>query len=126
MATLKISGIMSRASFIRFKDKMILKFDLSNLDDIEDVKAIVEYSRAMVEQMPKKSMVGLVDFTGLKVTEEVVKLTAFCNPYFRASAVIAPDLESTGLANAMINNFAGINLPIHPEEETALMWLFSQ
>ena len=121
---------MKRASFFRFEEKMILKFDLSNLDEIGEVKRVVNYFRSLVEKMPKQSMVGLVNFSGLKVTEEVtqeiIRLTEFCSPYFRASAVIAPDLESTGLAKALINHFGKINLPIHPEEETAKKWLFTQ
>ena len=130
MSKLKITEIMNRASFFRFEEKMILKFDLSHLDEIEEVKRIVNYFRSLVEKMPKQSMVGLVDFSGLKVTEEVtqemIRLTEFCNPYFRASAMIANDLESTGLAKAVINHFGKINFPIHPEEESAKKWLFTQ
>ncbi len=130
MSKLKISEIMNRASFIRFKENRILKFDLSHLDEIEDIKTIVEYFRGMVEMMPKKSIVGLVVFSGLKVTEEVtqeiIRLTEFCNPYFRASAVIANDLESAGLAKAVINHFGKINFLIYPEEESAKNWLFTQ
>jgi hypothetical protein len=40
--------------------------------------------------------------------------------------VIAADPESTGLAMAVINHFGKINLPIHPEEDSAKKWLITQ
>lgn len=130
MAKLKRVEIMNRASFLRHNTKMILKFDLSNLHEIEDIKRVVEYFRSMVTKMPKKSIVGLVDFTGLRVTDEVVQemilLTESCNPYFRATGVIAVDDASTGLAKAVINYFGKINIPLYQEEAPAKAWLFSQ
>jgi len=72
MSKLKLVEVMKRASFLRDGEKMILKFDLSNLNDVEDVKKIAEYFRSMVTKMPQKSLVGLVDFTGLKIADEVV------------------------------------------------------
>lgn len=130
MSKLKRVEIMNRASFLRHGAKMILKFDLSNLDNVEDVKRVVEYFGSMVKSMPKKSMVGLVDFSGLKVadevTQEMIILTESCNPYFRATAVIAFDAITIKLAESVINHFGKINLPIYQEEESAKEWLFSQ
>ena len=130
MSKLKRVEIMNRASFLRYGAKMILKFDLSNLDEVEDVKRVVEYFGSMVKSMPKKSMVGLVDFSGLKVADEVIqemiRLTESCNPYFRATAVIVNDATTTSLAESVINHFGKINLPIYQEEESAKKWLFSQ
>ena len=130
MSTLKRLEIMNRACFLRDGAKRILKFDLSNLDEAEDVKRIVEYFRSLVEKMPKKSMVGLVDFVGLEVADEVVpemiSLTEFCSPYFRATAVIANNDATKSLANAVISHYEKINMPIYQTEETAKEWLFSQ
>ncbi|MDH3997915.1 MAG: hypothetical protein OET90_03650, partial [Desulfuromonadales bacterium] len=81
---------MKRATFMKFKDKMILKCDLSSLDSAEKVDRVVSYFLSMVKQMPPKSLVGLVDFTDLKVADEVVSemihLRENCNPHFRATA----------------------------------------
>ncbi len=130
MSKLKRIEIMNRASFLRFGSKMILKFDLSNLDKVEDVNRVVEYFGAMVKSMPKKSTVGLVDFNGLKVadevTQEMIRLTESCNPYFRATAVIANDASTVKLAESVINHFGKINLPIYQEEGSAKEWLFTQ
>ena len=130
MSKLKRVEIMSRARFLRDGAKMILKFDLSELENAEDVKKVVEYFSSMVAKMPKKSMVGLVDFTGLKVadevTQEMIHLTEFCNPYFRATAVIAKNQATTSLAEAVKKHFGKINMPIYQEEEPAKEWLFSQ
>lgn len=130
MKKLTRPGIMKRATFIKTMGKMILKFDLSSLDSIEDVGRVVDYFLSMVTRMPKKSLVGLVDFTGLKVADEVVpemiRLTEFCNPYFRATAVLANEPATISLAHDVINHFGRINLPIYQEEETAKKWLFTQ
>ena len=109
---------------------MILKFDLSNLESIEDVERVVAYFRSVVEKMPQKSIVGLVDFNGLTVADvvvqEMIRLAEFCNPYFRATAVITNDEASMTLANAVISHFGKINMPIYQEEVAAKEWLFAQ
>ena len=109
MKKLTRAEIMKRASFLRDGAKMILKFDLSNLESSEDVERVVAYFRSVVERMPKKSIVGLVDFSGLKVTDEVtqemIHLTEYCNPYFRATAVVTNDTTTTSLAESVINHF---------------------
>ena len=121
---------MKRASFLRDGEKMILKFDLSNLENSEDVERVATYFRAMVERMPKKSIVGLVDFNGLTVADEVVQeminLTEFCNPYFRATAAIANEPAALSLLESVKNHFGKINLPVYQEETAAKEWLFTQ
>lgn len=130
MKKLTRAEIMNRASFLRSDGKMILKFDLSELEDAEEVKRVVKYFSSLVAKMPKKSMVSLADFNGLIVTEEVTReligLAESCNPYFRATAVIANDDATTSLANAVISHFGKINMPIYQEEELAKEWLFTQ
>lgn len=122
--------IMKRATFLRDGAKMILKFDLSNLENSEDVEKVIAYFRSMVGRMPKKSIVGLVDFNGLTVSDavfqEMIKLTEFCNPYFRATAAIANDSSTTSLVESVINHFGKINLPIYQDENKAKEWLFTQ
>ena len=130
MTKLTRAEVMKRASFLRSKDKMILKFDLSGLETDEEVKRVVKYFGSMVGRMPKKSLVGLADFNGLNVTEEVTQeligLAESCNPYFRATATIANDDATIGLANAVANHFGKINMPIYQDEELAKEWLFTQ
>jgi hypothetical protein len=130
MSKLKLTEVIKRASFVRTGTKMILKFDLSNLESIEDVQRVDVYFRSLVEKMPKKSIVGLVDFSGLTVADEVVdemiSLTEFCNPYFRATAAIANEPAEISLLESVINHFDGINLPVCQEETTAREWLFTQ
>jgi hypothetical protein len=130
MSKLKLSEVMKRASFLRAGTKMILKVDLSILESIEDVERVDVYFRTMVEKMPKKSIVGLVDFSGLTVADEIVQqmisLTEFCNPYFRATAAIAKTPAEISLVEAVINHFGKINMPVYQEEVAAKEWLFSQ
>ena len=130
MSKIKRVEIMNRACFLRHEEKIIMKFDLSNLDEVEDVKRVSEYFGSMVKGMPKKSMVGLVCFNGLsvadEVTREMISLTELCSPHFRATAMIVDNDATTSLANAVISHFGKINMPIYQEEEPAKEWLFSQ
>ena len=130
MARLKSVEVMKRASFIRDGKKMILKFDPSSLESIEDLERVVEYFKSMVEKMPKGSLLAMVDFSGLAFTDEVlqqmIQLSKFCGPYVRASAAVSNDPISTRLANAVINHFENINMPIFQGEGTAREWLFTQ
>ena len=130
MSKLTRAEVMNRASFLRSDAKMIMKFDLSGLETVEEVKKVVKYFNSLAARMPKKSMVGLADFNGLIVTEEVtqelIHLAESCNPYFRATAVIANDDATISLANAVISHFGKINMPIYQEEELAKEWLFTQ
>ena len=122
--------IMNRASFFRSDGKMILKFDLSSLETDEEVKRVAKYFKSLVTNMPKKSLVGLADFNGLivtkEVTQELIHLAESCSPYFRATATIANDDATVGLANAVASHFGKINMPIYQEEELAKDWLFTQ
>jgi hypothetical protein len=130
MTKLTRKEIMGRASFFRSDGKMILKYDLSGLETDEEVQRVVKYFRSLVSNMPKKSLVGLADFKGLRVTEvvtqELIHLAEACSPYFRATATIANDDVTIGLANAVVNHFGKINMPIYQEEEPAKEWLFTQ
>ena len=130
MSNLKRIEIMNRASFLRCDAKMILKLDFSDLDEIEDVNRVSKFFCSMVQKMPKKLIVGLVCFNDLKIADEVVQemisLTKPCNPYFRATAVIATDNATIELAEAVKTHFGKINMPIYQKEEPAKEWLFSQ
>ena len=122
--------MMNRATFFRNDGKMILKFDLSGLKTDEEVKRVGKYFKSLVTNMSPKSLVGLADFNGLRVTEEVtqelIHLAESCSPYFRATAMIANDDATVGLANAVVNHFGKINMPIYQDEELAKEWLFTQ
>ena len=56
----------------------------------------------------------------------MISLTEYCNPHFRATAVIADHDTNKSLANAVISHFGKINMPIYQKEEPAKEWLFSQ
>ena len=124
---LKISEVMKRTKFIHEGNKMILKFDLSNLETKEQVSSVVKHFITIVGKMPKKSMVALVDFTDLSVEDgmekDLIELTNFCNPNFKASAIIAKNVGTRGLANQIIDHFGRLNMEIFGEESQAVEWL---
>jgi hypothetical protein len=130
LVKIKTSEVMKRASFHKFETKMIMKLDLSNLDHPTHVAKVVDYLITMVKHMPKQSVVGLVDFRGLQVSDEIkqelIRLAEMTYPYFRASALMASDAQSRELAATITSRIGETKLPVYEDEETAKKWLFSQ
>jgi hypothetical protein len=128
MAKLKLVEVMARSKFLRFDGTNILKYDLSNLEHQEDIAKVFNYFSGTVERMPEKSMLCLLDLTGLneKVisVEEMSRDTERHAPYFRAVAVIASDSSAIDLTKA-VRTRLGIYLPIFQEEKAAVDWLLS-
>lgn len=115
--------LMKRATFVRMNETVILKFDLSNLDDVSEVRRVVAYFRFLVRRLNRKAMVGLIDFTSLTVGDEVVEdlihLTGYSNPFFRASAVVANNREGNSLVDALIAHFGKLNFHVFKDESAA-------
>jgi hypothetical protein len=127
---IKISEVMKRASFHKYEAKMIMKLDLSNLDHPTNVVRVIDYLVGIVKKMPKQSVVGLVDFRGLLVSDEIkqelIRLTEITYPYFRASALMACDAQTRELAATITSRVGGTKLPVYEDEEAAKKWLFAQ
>ena len=130
VARMKVLELMKRAHFLKLKGKVIMKIDLSNLDHPAHVSRVVDYLVAIVEKMPKHSAVGLVDFRGLRVSDEIkqelVRLTETTSPYFRAGALLASDAQSKEMADVFASCLGAAKLPVYEEEEAAKSWLFAK
>lgn len=115
--------LMKRATFVSLDDSVILKFDLSNLSDESEVRRVVDYFKFLVKRLNRKSMVGLIDFSNLTVGEEVIedliRLTEYSNPFFRASAVVANNREGDCIVKALIAHFGKLNFHIFEDEAAA-------
>ncbi len=122
--------IIKRAGFFKHDSRMILKFDLSNLKTSQQVSKVVEYFVSIVEQMPKKSILGCVDFRNTmvspEITEEMIRLAEYCNPHFKATAVVALDISTKNLAKSVINHFGRIKMQVFYDDKKANEWLVSQ
>ena len=61
-----------------------------------------------------------------EVALEMIRLTEFCNPYFRATAIITKDEAVIALVKDGMNPFDKINIPIYQEKEPAKERLFTK
>ena len=113
---MKINEVLKRAHFLKLNGKVIMKIDFSNLNHPAHVVRVVNYLVTIVEKMPKQSAVGLVDFRGLQVSDEIkqelMRLAKTTYPYFRTGAMIANDAQSRELADVFISCLGTANLPV--------------
>lgn len=127
---MKLSEVMKRSGFVRNHSQIVLKFDLAGLRADNDVIQVMDYFLSIAKKMPKKSMVGLADFTNLNVTPniatELIRLAEECNASFRASAVITSDTKTSDLANTVINHYKTPNIKIFHDADTANDWISRQ
>jgi hypothetical protein len=121
--------VMKRSSFIKVDAKMIMKLDLSGLDHPMHVERVVDYLIGIVERMPKQSVVGLVDFRDIVMSEEstqhLFRLVERAAPYFRASAFLENGGDSLKMAETVSKRFDVAKLPVYQDEDLAVQWLFS-
>lgn len=127
---MKIPEVMQRASFLKINNKMIMRIDLSKLKHVSHVTRIADYLVTIVEKLPRQFAVGLVDFRGLLVSDEVkqelTRLATTTYPYFRAGAMLVDDDQSRELADTFTERLGTTNINIYDDEETAKNWLISK
>lgn len=128
---IKLSEIMKRSGFVKHNEKIILKFDVSNLQKAEDVQRVVDYFISMAQKMPNNSIAGLADLSNLIVTSkteaDIIKLADLTNHCFTTFAVIVSNIETKYLANKIINSncFQGINAKMFETIDNANNWISS-
>lgn len=88
---MKTSEMMSRAKFLKHKEKMILQFNFSGLE-IEEVRQVCTYVKGVISRLPKHSVLTLVDVTDVKYDEKFRELShdlaEHNKPYVLAGAVV--------------------------------------
>jgi hypothetical protein len=128
MEKLKLAEIMSRATFLRFDGKVVLKYDLSNLVHKEDITKVINYFKGLIGRMPEKSTYCLLDITGVSAdvvsAEEMSRDIEQHSSSFLAAAVVANDPKSCQLIKA-VRTHLKVYLPIYEEEQAAIDWLLS-
>ncbi len=109
---------------------MILKFDLSGLESAEEVGRVVDYFVSIVEQMPNKSMVLLVDFRNLVISESLAKdltrLAQKCHPHMIATAIIVWDISTRNFTDSLMSLFGDIKMKAFRKINEAEDWLAKQ
>ena len=88
---MKTSEVLNRARFVKHKEKMILAFDFSGLS-IADACQVCTYVKGIINRMPKRSVLTLVDVTNVKYDEAFKELSGDLaehnKPYVLAGAVV--------------------------------------
>lgn len=104
---MKLSEIMKRSTFIRGNSKVIFSVDMSEVESLKDVLDINRYIQSIIEKMPKKSMLLLLDVRKMHVTDDIVDaiktMSVNYGSYFRSSAVVA-DEASEKKMNDLVEN----------------------
>ena len=119
---MKLSEIMQRSRFIRGNSKVVFSIDLSGLVASEDVMAVDQYILTIIEKMPKKSMLLLLNVKDLNLNPEIMEklkgMTVRYNPYFRSSAVVA-DGSNEEKVRKMTKDLGYAKMRIYSDLETA-------
>lgn len=120
---------MKRSGFVKHDAKIILKFDISGLQEDTDVQKVTDYFISIAKKMPNKSITGLADFTNLNVTSrtetDIIRLTDQTKHCFTAFAVLVSDAETKQLADKIIDHysFRGNNIKVFEAIDNAKKWI---
>lgn len=125
---MKTSEVMSRAKFLKHRDKMILNFDFSDLG-IDDSRQVCEYVKGVVSRMPKGTVLTLVNVTNVKYDQAFRELSGDLaehnKPYVLAGAVIGVNGWTKLLFWATTKLTGRNNLKLFDDVEQAKEWLAS-
>ena len=124
---MKMSEIMKRSAFIRGNSKAIFCVDYSDLTTIEDMAGIHNYIGTIIEKMPKKSMLLLLDVRRLKTEGdtfgELKGMFQRYSLYFKSSAVVADKDNHAGM-RTLIDELGFHKMQIFSDPEPARKKLF--
>ena len=124
---MKMSEIMKRSTFIRGNSKAIFCVDYSDVATIEDITSINGYIGGIIEKMPKKSMLLLLDVRRLKTDGdtygELKGMFQRYSLYFKSSAVVA-DRDTEAGMRKLIDELGFHKMQIFADPEPARKLLF--
>ena len=105
---MKLSEIMKRSTFIRGSSKVIFSINYSDISDVGEMEAIDRYVQSIIQKMPKRSMLLLLDTRKLSVNSAIHghlrEIFVRYGAYFTASAVVVDhgnDIVIRGLAKEL-------------------------
>lgn len=123
---MKTSEIMTRAKFVKYRDKMILNFDFSGLNH-DDAKQVCDYVKGLICRMPKGSVLTLVNVTDVKYDSAFKELSnelaEHNKPYVLAGAVIGVEGWKKLIFWATTKLTGRNNLKAFDDIEEAKEWL---
>jgi hypothetical protein len=84
---------MKRSTFIRGNSRVIFSVDVSGIDALRDMADVNKYIQSIIEKMPKRSMLLLLDVRNMSATDDIVEsirtMSVNYGSYFKSSAVVA-------------------------------------
>lgn len=123
---MKTSEMMTRAKFVKHRDRMILNFDFSGLIH-DDARQVCEYVKDMISRMPKGSVLTLVNVSNMKYDSAFRELTndlaAHNKPYVLSGAVIGVEGWKKLIFWATLKFTGRNNLKAFDDIEEAKEWL---
>lgn len=115
-----------RVGFVEYKGKLILSEDFSNIDRDEDSIMILKNAQHIIQAMPPKSVLVLVDLTNLhftpKLIQDIIGVIKNDALFVASTAVVG----ATSLQNAVIKAMSTIvqrELVTFSSREEAMEWL---
>ena len=124
---MKLSEVMKRSTFIRGNSKAILCINYSDVDTIGDLTDINDYIGTIIEKMPKKSMLLLLDVRRLCANddtyERLKEMFERYSFYFRYSAVVADKNNETKMKH-LISRLGFTKMQVYADPELARKSLF--
>lgn len=125
---MKLSEVMKRSTFIRGNSKVILSVNLSELATSGDVADINRYIGTIIEKMPKRSMLLLLDIRKLclesDIGEHLKEMIVTYSSYFRSSAVVA-DQDNERNMRDLAEGLGFRKMIVHADLESARKSLFA-
>lgn len=125
---MKLSEVMKRSTFIRGNSKVILSINLSDLASSGDIADINRYIGTIIEKMPKRSMLLLLDIRKLcldsDIGEHLKEMIVTYSSYFRSSAVVA-DKDNERNMKDLAQDLGFRKMIVHADPESARKSLFA-
>jgi hypothetical protein len=120
---------MSRFTWTEHKGTRILFGDFSGVTRPDELTVAIEEGKRVVLNQPPKSLLSLLDVTGLRFTMETARLLkegmAQNTPFVRATAVIGMSGLQSVLFQAL-RRIRGGSIQSFATREEALDWLLTQ
>jgi hypothetical protein len=119
---MKLSEIMRRSTFIRGSSKVIFSINYSDIEALEEMLDIDRYVQTIIQKMPKKSMLLLLDTRKLSVSsairEHLKEVFVRYGSYFRSSAVVV-DEGNESIIRGLAKELGFTKMAIFPDLESA-------
>jgi hypothetical protein len=118
---------MVSAQFISHHGKQILLMDFSGVHSAAEITQTVEEIKKIVAQQQTRSLLGLVDFTGMPISRESFKIikgmAAHNRPYMRFIALVELGFVRSMAFKVMLQLSGRKNHRVFGKKEKALEWL---